>query len=116
MKSIIILPLLLIASFVQAQKGTNSFSVSYGEGVGRVRPLLEAPLATIKASSVNTFGVNYTLGINKYGMFESGVMLLQHTYHFSYFSPTPFPSPALQTEKTLTALILPLKLRSLIKA
>ncbi|MES2651420.1 MAG: hypothetical protein V4663_06760 [Bacteroidota bacterium] len=111
MKKLLLALFLLFPVLAQAQRGRNSISVSYGTGRGQIKPILGTVSETTKASSIHALGLNYNVGINKCGIFETGAMLLRHTYQFSYSNAGPLGSQITNSKKNLTALVLPLKLR-----
>ncbi len=112
MKSIIILPLLLVAFLAKAQKGTNTYAISYGEGKGQIRSVLTMAKKFDSTSEgpVNFFDFSYTIGKRKHSAIETGVSLMKHDFTYSILD-TKSPTVTI-TPRSIYALIVPLKLRT----
>lgn len=117
MKYLFVLPLFLIAFSGLAQKGSHTFSTSYGTGKGEIKMLLgiaESDGGYYTGKSVNTIGLNYFGGITHHLFIETGLIWLQHqstktTYNIPT-SPT-MPITKTTTDISLNVITIPLKLR-----
>lgn len=102
--------LLLFPFFVFAQKGTQTYSVSYGFGDGKIRPIIAMAKmsGSYTAGNVKTFGINLNHGIGKHTTFETGFIALKHNYTYTEYH---FPPEPVVADKTNTSIIIPLKLK-----
>ena len=112
MKRIIILPLLLIACFVQAQKGTNTYAISYGEGYGQLRSVIAMAKRFDSTSEgpVSFYDFNYNIGKRKHAALETGISLLKHDFTYRLWDSGSMSSTV--SERSIYSLIVPLKLRT----
>ncbi len=112
MKSIIILPLLLVAFLAKAQKGTNTYAISYGEGKGQIKGVIGMAKRFDSTSEgpVNFFDFSYTIGKRKHSGIETGVSLMKHDFTYSILDTKSFTTTI--TPRSIYSLIVPLKLRT----
>ena len=109
MKFISILLFLSSSFFAQAQKGTTTFSISYGEGKGQRK----AMLAKVEFLGFSSEGPTRTLDIGASGMISKhtslaiGVSFLNHRYQY-----TPWDTPGQTTfTKSVNTFVFPIKLQ-----
>lgn len=109
MKNIFLLLLLCSAYYARAQKGTTTFSISYGEGKGQIK----AMLAKVEFLGFSSEGPTRTLDIGASGMIgkhaalDIGVSLLNHRYQYTLWD-RPGRTPV---NKSTTIFVFPLKLK-----
>jgi hypothetical protein len=111
MKYIVMLLLLSYTISAQAQKGTTTFSVSYGDGKGQIRPLLAKAEMTGSYSegTIRTFDFGLSGMLSDYAALEIGVSILNHRYQYTkYDFPNGLQSPV---NKSVNTLVFPLKLK-----
>jgi len=109
MPKLLIMPLLLLSLFVQAQKGTTAFSVSYGQGKGQIKPIAAKVqlLGNSSEGSIKTFEVGAYRMIGKHVALEIGASILNHRYQYTLLDE-PGRKPVYKSENTF---VLPIKLR-----
>ena len=109
MPKLLIMPLLLLSLFVQAQKGTTAFSVSYGQGKGQIKPIAAKVqlLGNSSEGSIKTFEVGAYRMIGKHVALEIGASILNHRYQYTLLDE-PGRKPVNKSENTF---VLPIKLR-----
>lgn len=110
MNKLLTLLFLLISVFANAQKGTNTFTISYGQGNGQIKPILSVAKMSgqYAKGDVSLFGFNYLIGTGKRNAIETGIIIQKHDFVYSDFSNPP---NTIVTNNTNTSVILPLKLR-----
>lgn len=110
MKSLFILSLALLAFSVKAQKGTTTFSVSYGSGKGQLKPIMAKAEMTgrFDEGPIRSLEINLAGKVNKNATVEIGISVLNHRYLF-----TSFDYPGLQRSENRSAniLLFPIRLR-----
>lgn len=110
MKYIFMLLLLAYTIFAQAQKGTTTFSISYGQGKGQIKPL--AAKAEMSGSysegSIQAYGISLLGNISMHTALEIGVSLVNHRYQYTKFD---FPGRQLPVDKSVNTLVFPIKLK-----
>ena len=110
MKYIYTLLLIMSPVLLIAQKGSQTFLVSYGFGNGQIKPILA--MAKMSGSyaegSVKTYGINFNEGIGKHASLETGIIALKHNYTYKEFR---FPPVSTVSDQTKTSLIIPLKIK-----
>ncbi|HTM98279.1 MAG TPA: hypothetical protein VL088_06035 [Pedobacter sp.] len=110
MKSIMICFFLSFAFFAQAQKGTTTFSVSYGDGKGIYKPILAKAemLGTYTKGPIRTFDLSLVGAISKIASLEIGTSLLNHQYQFTEFTAL---GNLVTESRSINTLVFPIKLR-----
>lgn len=110
MRKFLIVLFLSFAFLAQAQKGTVTFSISYGHGKGEIKPLMaKAEMSgRFDEGPVHSFDMSLAGMISKHTSVEIGVSTLNHRYLF-----TSFDYLNLQQSETrsVNTLIFPIKLR-----
>lgn len=110
MKTLLIVLFLALPILAQAQKGTATFSISYGNGKGQIKPLMAKAemLGRYDEGSVHTFDIGLAGMISKHTAIEIGISRLNHRYVF-----TKFDYPSLQQSETrsVNTVVFPIKLR-----
>lgn len=111
MRILIIVPLLLVAFFVHAQKGTTTYAIGYGEGNGQIRGILGMAkrFDSTSEGAVNYFDFNYTRGRRKHSALETGISLLKHDFTYRNWDQTGGTSTV--SERSMYTLIVPVKFR-----
>jgi hypothetical protein len=109
MKSILIVLLLLFAFLAQAQKGTTTISMSYGDGKGQIKPLLAKAemLGRYSESTIRTFDVSLAGAVSTSTAIEIGVSVLNNQYQFTKFD---FPDKQVSVNRSVNTLVFPIKL------
>ncbi len=110
MKNIILtLLFILVGVIAQAQKGTTTFSISYGEGKGQIKPILAKAemLGRYDEGDVRTFDVGLSGKVSKHTALEIGVSVLNHRYLFTTYEPRFQKSE----NRSVNTLVFPIKLR-----
>ena len=110
MKNILLtLLFILVGVFAQAQKGTTTFSISYGEGKGQRKPILAKvdPSGLSSEGPIKTFEVGASGMIGKYTSLDIGVSLLNHRYQYTQLD-RPGRTPV---DKSLNTFVFPIKLK-----
>jgi len=110
MKNILIVFLLSFVFFAHAQKGSGTFSASYGIGKGQVKTqLAKAEMLGIYAEGdVRTFDLNLAGAISKSTAIEIGVRVLNHQYQFTSFD---FSRKIVTENRSVNTMVFPIKLR-----
>lgn len=117
MKYLFVLPFLLFSFSSLAQKGSHTFSASYGTGKGEIKMVLgisDSDGGNYKGKSVNTIGLNYFGGITNHLFIETGLIWLQHqSTKTTYNIPTTATMPMTKTltDVSFHMVTIPLKLR-----
>lgn len=94
----------------QAQKGTTTISISYGDGKGQIKPLM----AKVEMSGrfdegpVRSFDMSLAGMVSKHAAVEIGVSVLNHRYLFTKYD---YPGPQQPETKVANTIIFPVKLR-----
>lgn len=109
MNKLLTLLFLLISAFANAQKGTNTFMVSYGLGNGQIKPI--AAKVELHAFSsegtVRSFDIAASHMISNQAALEVGVTILNHRYQYRVIDkPGQIP-----VDKSITKLVTPVKLK-----
>lgn len=110
MKSLFILFFLLLAFSVSAQKGTTTFSVSYGDGKGQIKPIMAKAemLGTYTEGGIRTLELSIVGALSKSTSLELGFSVLNHQYQFTDFN---FPNKTATVNRSENSLVFPIKLR-----
>ena len=111
MKNILLtLSFILFGVFAEAQKGTTTFSLSYGKGKGQIKTLLAKAdmLGRYDEGAIRSFDLGLAGMVSKHTAVEIGLSVLNHRYLF-----TKFDYPGLQQAETRSenTLVFPIKLR-----
>ena len=113
MKNILLtLLFILFGVFAQAQKGTTTYSISYGEGNGQLRGVIAMAKRFDSTSEgpVKFFDFNYNIGKRKHAALETGISLLKHDFTYKLWDSGSMSSTV--SERSIYSLIVPLKLRT----
>lgn len=110
MKNILLtLSFILVGVFAQAQKGTTTVLLSYGDGKGQIKPLMAKAemLGRYDEGDVRTFDVGLAGKVSKHTALEIGVSVLNHRYLFTTYEPRFQKSE----NRSVNTLVFPIKLR-----
>lgn len=110
MKIIFMVPFLFIVFLARAQKGTATFSISYGDGKGQIKPMLAKAemLGTYTEGPVRSYDVSLAGALSKSTALEIGISVLNHQYQFTKFD---FPDKRISVNRSVNTLVFPIKLR-----
>ncbi len=109
MKNFLIIIFLCSGLVARAQKGTTTFSISYGDGKGQIKPILAKvdPAGLSSEGSIKTFEIGASGMIGNHAALDIGFSLLEHRYQY-----TPLDRPGRTTvNKTLNTFVFPVKLK-----
>ena len=109
MKYIFTLLLLSYSFFVHAQKGTTTFSISYGEGKGQIKAMLaKVEFAGFSSEGpTRSFDIGASGMIGKHTSLDIGVSLLNHRYQYTSWD-RPGRTPV---NKSVNTFVFPIKLK-----
>lgn len=109
MKNLFTVIFLCSALVSHAQRGTTTFSFSYGEGKGQRKPLLAKAelLGSSSEGPTRAFDVGAYRMIGKHVSLETGISLLNHKFQYTLLDqPGRLP-----VNRSVNTLILPIKLK-----
>lgn len=109
MKILFTILFLFFSLFVNAQRGSTTISISYGDGSGQ-RKEIGARAELLGYSSkgpIKTFDLGFSHQLGKFTTVETGVAILNHRYQYTlFFVPNRIP-----VDKSVNTLIFPVKLK-----